>query len=45
MLGVHRTSLNKVLKELEHRDYVRVGYAEVLIRDRGSLNRVAGSNR
>jgi hypothetical protein len=37
MLGVHRPSLNKVLKELEYHGYVQLGYAEVLIRDRGGV--------
>jgi CRP-like cAMP-binding protein len=45
MLGVHRPSLNKVLKELERRGHVQVGYGEVIMRDPDGLNRMAERER
>ncbi|MGH2946262.1 MAG: Crp/Fnr family transcriptional regulator [Solirubrobacteraceae bacterium] len=45
MLGVHRPSLNKVLKELEHEGHVQVGYGEVIIRDPDALNVIAERER
>jgi CRP-like cAMP-binding protein len=41
MLGVHRPSLNKVLKELERRRLVLVGYSEIEILDSEALLRLA----
>ncbi|MGH2571979.1 MAG: Crp/Fnr family transcriptional regulator [Actinomycetota bacterium] len=41
MLGVHRPSLNKVLKELERGRLVRVGYSEIEILDAERLVRLA----
>jgi CRP-like cAMP-binding protein len=41
MLGVHRPSLNKVLKDLERRDLVRVGYSEIEVRDPAGLAHLA----
>lgn len=40
MLGVARPSLNKVLKDLERRGYLSVGYASVRLLDLGALRRV-----
>ena len=42
MLGVHRPSLNKILKDLERRGLVRVGYSEIEILDPEGLARLAG---
>lgn len=42
MLGVHRPSLNKVLKDLERGHLVRVGYSEIEILDPEGLARLAG---
>ncbi|HEV8420089.1 MAG TPA: Crp/Fnr family transcriptional regulator [Actinomycetota bacterium] len=41
MLGVHRPSLNKVLKDLEREGLVRVGYSELEILDAEGLVRLA----
>ncbi|MGH2808126.1 MAG: Crp/Fnr family transcriptional regulator [Actinomycetota bacterium] len=45
MLGVQRPSLNKVLKDLERRGLITLGYAEVGIRDRPGLEKVAARSR
>jgi CRP-like cAMP-binding protein len=42
MLGVHRPSLNKVLKDLERGSLVRVGYSEIEILDPEGLAHLAG---
>lgn len=42
MLGAHRPSLNKVLKDLERSRLVRVGYSEIEILDSEGLSRLAG---
>lgn len=42
MLGVHRPALNKVLKQLERRSLISVGYAQIRITDRPGLEGVAG---
>ncbi len=41
MLGVHRPSLNKVLKDLERDALVRVGYSEIEILDADRLSALA----
>ena len=41
MLGVQRPSLNKVLKEMENRTLVELGYGQVRILDRKGLDRLA----
>jgi len=41
MLGVHRPSLNKVLKDLERSRLLSVGYSEIEILDREGLSRIA----
>ena len=41
MLGVQRPSLNKVLKEMENRTLVELGYGQVQILDRKGLDRLA----
>lgn len=41
MLGVHRPSLNKVLKDLERKRLVRVGYSEIDLLDGEGLLRLA----
>ena len=42
MLGVQRPSLNKVLKDLEKRGLIEVGYGRVSIRDPAGLAHLAG---
>ena len=41
MLGVQRPSLNKTLKDLEAKELVTLGYAEVTIVDRQGLEKIA----
>lgn len=41
MLGVHRPSLNKVLKDLEKKKLVEVGYREITVLDQAALARLA----
>jgi CRP-like cAMP-binding protein len=41
MLGVQRSSLNKVLRELEDQGLLDLGYRTIRIRDRGKLARLA----
>lgn len=41
MLGVHRPSLNKVLKGLERKKLVEVGYREITVLDPAGLERLA----
>lgn len=40
MLGVQRPSLNKVLRDLERRDLVKLGYGEITITDRAGLEKL-----
>jgi CRP/FNR family transcriptional regulator, cAMP and macrophage regulator len=42
MLGVHRPSLNKVLKQFERQRLLEVGYGEIRVLDREGLARLAG---
>lgn len=42
MIGVQRPSLNKVLKELERRGLISVGYGVIGLKDREQLEGVAG---
>lgn len=42
LLGVTRPSLNKVLRDLERRGHVRLGYAEVHLLDPEALHRARG---
>lgn len=41
MLGVQRPSLNKVLKELEKKDFITLGYGQIQIRDAAGLEALA----
>lgn len=41
MLGAQRPSVNKVLKDLERRGIIDVGYARIEVRDPGELDRLA----
>lgn len=41
MLGVQRPSLNKVLKDLEHRRLIDLGYGEITLADRSGLEKLA----
>lgn len=43
MLGVHRPSLNKILKDFEHRGLISLGYREIHLRDQPTLTRLATS--
>jgi hypothetical protein len=42
MLGVHRPSLNKVLKQFERRRLLEVGYGEIRLLAPEELARLAG---
>ena len=42
MLGVHRPSLNKVLKQFEHQRLLEVGYGEIRLLDPEGLAQLAG---
>lgn len=42
MLGVHRPSLNKVLKNFEHQGLIHVRYAAIDLRDSGGLKQILG---
>jgi len=42
MLGVHRPSLNKVLKQFEHQRLLEVGYGEIRLLDPQGLAQLAG---
>lgn len=41
MLGVHRPSFNKVLKDMERDSLVRIGYSEIEVIDRNRLSELA----
>jgi CRP-like cAMP-binding protein len=41
MLGVQRPSLNKVLKDLEKKELITLGYAQIQIKDAASLEALA----
>jgi CRP/FNR family transcriptional regulator, cAMP and macrophage regulator len=41
MLGVHRPSLNKVLKDFEKKGLLELGYADIQILDHEGLSRLA----
>jgi CRP/FNR family transcriptional regulator, cAMP and macrophage regulator len=43
MLGVQRSSLNKVLREFEHDGLIELGYRAIRIRDRKRLAKTAGT--
>ena len=42
LLGVQRTSVGRVLRELEGRGILEVGYAHIAVRDRRRLAAIAG---
>ncbi len=44
MLGARRPSLNKVLKDFEHRGLIELGYRAITIRDPDGLARLAGTH-
>lgn len=42
MIGVQRPSLNKILKDFEHRDLISIGYAAIDLHDTAGLQKLAG---
>lgn len=45
MLGVQRSSLNKVLQELEQEELIGIGYSHVELKDRAALTSLAAGER
>lgn len=45
LLGARRTSVNRILKRLEARGLVRLGYRQVTVVDRGALAQLAGGGK
>ncbi|MDQ3531216.1 MAG: helix-turn-helix domain-containing protein [Actinomycetota bacterium] len=43
MLGAQRPSVNKVLRQLEDKQIISLGYGEVRILDTSALEKIAGS--